>query len=72
MSDLLTVEATAARLDVSAGTVRNLIRVGTLPTVRFSQRHVRVPAVAVEALLTARIAAARVESAKRVAQKRVS
>jgi excisionase family DNA binding protein len=47
----LTIEASAARAGVSGGTIRNLIRAGRLPIIRFSARNVRIPADALEAFL---------------------
>jgi excisionase family DNA binding protein len=47
----LTIEATAARVGVSSGTIRNLIRAGRLPTIRLSTRNVRIRADALEAFL---------------------
>ena len=52
MSDLMSIEAAATKLDVSTGTLRKLINRGSIQLVRFSKRNVRVPVASVDAFLT--------------------
>jgi excisionase family DNA binding protein len=48
----LTIAGAASLLGVSKNTVRNLIRDGQIPAVRFGERNVRISVAAIEAAAT--------------------
>jgi excisionase family DNA binding protein len=74
MSDatMLTIEAAAARVSLSANMIRKLIQCGVLPALRFSHRNVRISSDALERFIVARAAKAEATRAALEARKRVS
>lgn len=50
--DYFTIDGLASYLDVSKGTVRNMIRDGIIPAVRFSERVIRIRRADLDAAAT--------------------
>jgi excisionase family DNA binding protein len=67
--EMLTLEEAAVRGKTSGRMIRNLVKRGVLPAVRYSQRTLRIPSDALDRFIKARLVEAETTRAANAAQR---